>query len=554
MLVYVLRILFLEPKSKKHIFLGIAFTLLLKVFEVIPDILIGLMIDLTIRKERSFLFKLGLPSDLSTIYILSGMILIAWIGNNYFQFLSSLEWKHAARIVQYRLRMDLCYKILAQDLVYSSNEKESLRENHRSINYEIEMVELFINRTMEDFFKVVFSSLITGIILYWVKPEFLYYALVSLFLTIMLAIYLQKKIRPLYDSVKKATKQMHFLIDEFINAKSIISDFGIEDRIHEKVESSAEFLNQESKKTSYLNAAMIPLTRIFIQLGLIVILIHGAILVFNGQIFFGAFAVTIFLSRKFLFPLSFLGGLVDSLLKGAKSAKAILSNFDKKMPLLTEKPNIDHNWPEQIRFKEVSYSIGSRKVLNNVNFDFKFESINVIKGRTGAGKTTLFRLLMREIPIDCGAIFFGSTKINQYSLTSWRKKIAIVPQHPKLFTATVINNITLFAKSLNADALQRAISVSLTAQFVDNLPQGVHSIVGPYGIKLSKGQVQSIALARAIYTDAMILLLDEPTSGFDLEREKLFLETIKTILKGRMVIITSHRKQTIEAADALFEL
>jgi ABC-type bacteriocin/lantibiotic exporter with double-glycine peptidase domain len=304
----------------------------------------------------------------------------------------------------------------------------------------------------------------------------------------------------------------------------------------------------------YLDAALNSITKIFIQIALLVIIIHGILMLFHQHINIGAFVATVFLSRKFLQPFSFLGGLVDNCRKGIRACGEISLLLNNKFLIEHKELEAHINNLKPIIIKDINYSYANKRVLDNINFEFKSERINVITGSTGSGKTTLLRILMRDIIINRGAIFYGDINIDHCSLASWRKNIAIVPQYPKLFIASVLDNISLFSPHLNESSFQAALELSLSSQFVQALPHGVHSIIGSNGMSLSGGQIQSIALARALYMNSKILLLDEPTAGFDREREKLFLKNLKNIVKNRTLIITSHSQHIIKTADELFEI
>ncbi|KAB8030777.1 ABC transporter ATP-binding protein [Fluviispira multicolorata] len=550
-----LRLAFSEPKFRKSMIWAATGTFLFKLFDVIPEILLGLMIDIAIRQEQSFLFQYYFAANYTSVFLLGALALLAWLFSILFQFLSSVQWKRTASSLQFQLRMQLCHYILTHQKkqTHSTSEAATLRDDDRFTNRAIEIVEFFISYTLEDFFKLLFSVLIVAPLLFIIAPVFLFYALISLLPVFLITIFLQKKAHPIYQFSKKKMRFMYREIDELISGVSIVNDYALESRFYKKVEIKADELKQANDQANTVNSAMIPATRIFIQIGLISILVHGAILIFNEQISFGAFAAASFLSRKFLLPFSFLGGLIDKIVKGFEGFKDILIKLNNlSFPLIDKKNPHFSDCLANIKMEGSGFSYGYRKILSEINIEFKAEQLSVIKGPTGSGKTTILRLLMRDFTLDAGKILYNSINIDEHVQTEWRKKIAFVPQNPKLFTASIRDNITLFDSQLNHTALQRALDISLTSEFVNHFENGLDSIVGINGIKLSGGQIQSIALARAFYTDAKIFLFDEPTSAFDLEREKLFLEVLKKNLKGKLVIMTSHRLQPIQVADFLY--
>ncbi len=551
------RIARLDKNCKRHMIIGTLFSFLFKVTEAAPDILFGLMIDLAIHKDRSFLSKKFLPPELISIYEIGVLILLVWGSQNLFQFLGSLHWKKAAGHLQFKMRMLLCESILAHNLFKqptSGTDTETLRGDHRSTNQEIETAEGFVNKSLDELVRLVFSTVLIGPILFYIAPTFLLYALIPIVPTYFLSVFLQRRVRPRYNAVKRATRSMYREVDELIDGISVVRDFGLESRFFKRLEAAATRLLQESHTTAYLNSAMIPLTRILVHLGTLAILIHAVILVFQGQLSFGSFAATSFLSRKFLFPFAFLGGVVDSCLKGAHSIQDFFKVIDESNPMRGERLQSTPITAETISLRSLTYGYSDLPLFGNLNAEFQPGKLNVIKGPTGSGKTTIFRLLMQDLLPVSGQVMHGKLNLHELERSTWRDAIAILPQYPILFTASVLENITLFAPNPDAARLSFALKVSLSEEILDLLPMGINSVIGPSGIKLSGGQMQSIAIARALYSNASILLFDEPTSAFDLKRENAFLTQLKANIGDRMIIITSHRQQPIQAGDYVFDL
>jgi ATP-binding cassette subfamily C protein LapB len=344
---------------------------------------------------------------------------------------------------------------------------------------------------------------------------------------------------------------MYQEIDELLSGFGVIKDFGVEDRFQRKLEDAAIHLDYESLRTSYLAAGMGPLTRTLVQFGVLAIVIHAVVMVYNGQITFGEFAAASFLSRKFLLPFTFLGSVVDLCGKGTNALGNVAQSIYMDCPQPSTFISVGETRVESVRFDAVSYAYRDRKIFDGLHAEFRPGVINVVKGPTGVGKTTLLRLIMGDLQPDAGQISYGSMPSTSQLK---RQHLALVTQFPKLFTASLQDNITLFDPEVDTELLAKAMDVSLTAGFAAELPCGVDTVVGPNGLRLSGGQMQSVAIARAFYSNAKILLFDEPTASFDLEREQLFLKKLQSSLAGRLVILTSHRPQPIQAAGYLVEL
>jgi ATP-binding cassette subfamily B protein len=237
-----LNICSIDREAKKRLQRGIAWTFIFKIFDIIPDILIGLIINLAILKDRSFLFSKGFANNLSTIYLFAGFILFAFIASNISQFFSTLEFKRAASLLQYRLKMKSCHSLLFQQEENISKKSETLTGIQRQKSLEIDKIEYFISRTLEEFFRILFSSILVGSILFYIRPQFLLYVLLALPFTYFFAVYLQKKLHPHNNNIKQTSKEIHHDIDELINCLPIIKDFCIEDRLYHKVNHKASRL------------------------------------------------------------------------------------------------------------------------------------------------------------------------------------------------------------------------------------------------------------------------------------------------------------------------
>lgn len=548
------RIARLDKSCGVPMFWGIFFTFLFKVFEAAPDVLFGVLVDTVFHREASFLARHGFPADLRAVYVIAGLILLGWLAGSLSQFFGTLGWKRAASAVQFRLRMRLCSDVLSQKSITAPSEgKDSLRSDYRMSNQEIDDVEFFVHRTLEDFFRLVFSTIVVGPLLFVIAPPFLLYALIPILPTFLAARAIQRRIRPGYNAVKRAMKVMYQEIDEMLSGFGVIKDFGIEARFYDKVARAARFLDAESRRTSYLTAAMSPMTRILVQLGVLAILIHAVVMVFHHQISFGEYAASSFLSRKFLLPFTFLGSLADMCAKGIGALEKVLISTQNPHSVLERAEPATPSANDGIRVEAVSYFYGARRIFDGLSADFRPGIVNVIKGPTGVGKSTLLRLLSGDLRPQTGEIRYGSRELQEH-LGQLRQNICLVTQFPKLFTASLKDNITLFDPEFDATLFSSALAISLTTDFADDLPQGIESIVGPNGIRLSGGQMQSVGIARAFYSKARVLLLDEPTASFDFERERRFLELLAANTDGRTVILTSHRSQAMTMAGHLVDL
>ncbi|SHH62791.1 ABC transporter ATP-binding protein [Sporanaerobacter acetigenes] len=286
--------------------------------------------------------------------------------------------------------------------------------------------------------------------------------------------------------------------------------------------------------------------------GLLYIL--GGILIVNGSLTIGG--VFAFLSYS-----SYVTGPISSILniryffsRIFPSAKRFFSFLDMEEETNFENSIEVKNESQNIQFKNVSFSYEeNREVLKNINFVFsKGEKVAII-GANGSGKTTILDLLLRFIEPSSGEICIGDKNINQISIAKYRSLFSVVSQEPYLFHDTVLNNINLDGNA-GKEKVEKACRQSGASEFINKLPKKENSKIGKNGARLSGGEKQKIAVARAIVKYSPIVILDEATSGYDVESDSYLHDVILNELKNKSVIMITHRYDNLEGMDKVYRL
>jgi ATP-binding cassette, subfamily B, heavy metal transporter len=208
---------------------------------------------------------------------------------------------------------------------------------------------------------------------------------------------------------------------------------------------------------------------------------------------------------------------------------------------------------QKIVFKNVSFSYGANKVLDNISFEVKRGEKVGIVGLSGAGKTTLFKLLLKEREEFTGDILFDDTSLREISKNDYFKKISVVLQDTEVFNFSLVDNITVTNAKRKSDSklLEQALNTSHMVDFVHKLPHGLNTIIGEKGVKLSGGERQRLGIARAIFKEPQILLLDEATSHLDLESEEKIQDSLHKFFNSVTAIVIAHRLTTIKEMDKI---
>ncbi len=290
-------------------------------------------------------------------------------------------------------------------------------------------------------------------------------------------------------------------------------------------------------------------------LGTVLLLYFSLLSFLKGNITLGT---TVFIFVTFGRMIAPIVGLSDSLRSFNESMSDIqaLFSYDKIKSNVSDSPDAKEFKINQgeVEFKNVTFSYGKRRIFDKLNLKIKSGEKIAIVGPSGQGKTSLIRLLFRLYDPDSGKILIDGQDIKYMKQDSLRNQLSVVPQEPVLFHDSIYNNIKFSNPDAKYDEVLDVIKLSSSEDFVKNLPLKEKTSVGERGIRLSGGEKQRIAIARALLASKKILVLDEPTSSLDLETENKIQEGIEKLLRGKTAIIVAHRLSTIKSADRIIVL
>ncbi|MBV1906250.1 MAG: lipid A export permease/ATP-binding protein MsbA [Pseudomonadales bacterium] len=365
-----------------------------------------------------------------------------------------------------------------------------------------------------------------------------------------------KRFRRISERVQSSMSDITHVTAEAVNSHRVIRTFG-----------GAEYERRRFFSTSNTNRAQslkMVITKVvstqIIQLLVALSLAFLVVLLFREDVRSGMNAGEIveyltlagFLAR----PLKKLSAVNARLQKGLAAATDVFSQLDEKAELDLGKKSIERA-AGHIEFRAVnfSYSAERERVLQNVNLSIKPGQTVAVVGQSGSGKSTLAGLISRFYDPDGGEILLDGEPLKDYTLQSLRKQIAIVSQQVTLFNDTLNRNIAYGdLEGVDPEAISAAIEGAHATEFIEQMPDGLDTLVGDNGVLLSGGQRQRVAIARALLKDAPILILDEATSALDTESERHIQAALELLMRGRTTLVIAHRLSTIEKADLIVVL
>jgi len=364
----------------------------------------------------------------------------------------------------------------------------------------------------------------------------------------------QRKMQIAFEEVRTQIANMNTFVQERVTGMKIVQLFNREEIEAEKFRVFNDKHNRAWIKTILYNSIFFPIADIISSLTLGFVVLYGGIKILGGDHFttFGdLFSYTMFIGMLFN-PLRQIADKFNEMQMGMIAANRVFDILDTKDQIqdtgTIEAPTFEGN----IQFHDVHFSyIENEEVIKGIDLDVKAGKTIAIVGATGAGKSTIINLLNRFYEISKGTICIDGKNINDYSLSSIRKQIAVVLQDVFLFADTILNNITLNNPDISREEVIAAAKKIGVHEFIMSLPDNYDYNVKERGVMLSSGQRQLIAFLRAYVSNPSILILDEATSSIDTYSEELIQRATEKITVGRTSIVIAHRLATIVNADKI---
>ena len=530
------------------------YSILNKIFDIMPEILIGFAVDLIVKREDSFIATLGFESTESQIFILALATFFIWAFESLFQYLYSISWRNLAQSIEHAIRIDAYSH--TQNLHIKWFEEQKTGNITAIINDDINQLERFLDNGISEIIQIIVSTLAIGAVFFYISPIIATVAVLPVPLILIIASFFQKNLAPRYLKVRNAAGDLNTTIFNNFLGILTIKSFTSENIEKQRISELSKKYQLANHESIILSSAFVPIVRMGVLSGCLGTMVIGAFFALSGVIAVGSFSVLLFLTQRFLWPFTRLGDIVDLFARSMASTSRILGVIHTPIQIKDNKDSINiSNIEGDINFDNVSFSYNKHNpVFNRLTFTIKNNSFIGIVGQTGAGKTTLVKLLLRLYEIDSGKIVIGDHSISSLSLKSLRDNISLVSQETYLFDGTIKDNISYPNRDVDFNKIINAAKLSQCEEFISQFEDGYDTIVGERGQKLSVGQKQRISIARSILKDPSILIFDEATSSVDNKTEYLIQKALNEISKGRTTIAIAHRLSTIRNADQIVVL
>ena len=553
-----------EPR-KNLLIIGVFGSMISYSVSLLPPTLFGTSIDTVFGgKTLSLAFIPGSLIPVSTIgqfKLIIAFIIGAYITEGFFNWIRGYGLNAFAQRIQHDLRVDTYDSMQRLDMDFF--ERNSSGELMSVLNNDVNNLEEFLSGGLMIMFRILFIMTGVTFILFSLNWQM---ALVSLVAAPLIAVFTYRFVRtvqPIYSEVRESVGKMNSLLENNLGGIQVIKASTMEKFETEEVRKLSKHYYDTNWSAIKTRIKFFPGMRILAGTSFILTFAVGGYwviteeppLFFTGTLSVGEFVTFMLLAQEFIWPMSNFGDFVNMYQEAYASAERILGLMHQSSKEETdeEKPEMAVN-EGQIEYDAVTFGYGEEDIIKDVSFTVNSQETVALAGRTGAGKSTVVKLLLRFYDVEDGEIRVDGKNIQDVSLESLRESIGFVSQENILFPESIAENIAYAVPDASRGRIKEVAKKAQAHEFIKNLENGYDTQVGEDGVKLSGGQRQRIGIARAILQDPKILILDEATSDVDTETEVKIQKGIENLVENRTVLAIAHRLSTIKDADQIVVL
>ena len=487
--------------------------------------------------------------DFDAIQKTCALLLAIYAMSTAFSYLQGWLMSGVSNKMGYQLRKEMNQKIDRLPLSYF--DKNSHGDILSRFTNDVDTLVQSLNQslsTMVSSFVQIIGFLVMMLSISW-KMTLL--ALVVIPLSLVLVMVVVKKSQRYFKAQQKSLGLVNGHIEEMYSAHTIVKAFNGEEDSLRTFKEYNDQLYTSAWKSQFLSGLMMPLTNLIGNLGYVGVCILGGYLTIHGEIAVGDIQSFITYTRNFTQPISQISQSMNMLQSTAAAAERVFEFLASKEEIQDAKnPVVLNDVQGQVTFENVCFGYDPNKiVINDFSMYIKPGQTTAIVGPTGAGKTTIVKLLMRFYELNSGSIYIDGHNITEYTRSSLRNMVGMVLQDAWLFEGSILENLRFGKPDATDEQVVAAAKAAHVDHFIHTLDHGYDTVLNESSSNISQGQRQLLTIARAFLADPKILILDEATSSVDTRTEVLIQKGMDELMKGRTSFVIAHRLSTIRDAD-----
>ncbi len=538
----------------KRASLGIGSNAFARAFDLIPFVAMGFAVDYYeggVVSGPDFFVDLisGNPEIGYGVLIIACFSMLAL-----FQGVSDYCWQSLGYKVQHDVRMDATRNLVKMEVSYYDLRQTGALMS--ILSSDVNQLEDVISDSSTSIIRLVITTLTAFVILYIMSWKLVIVLFGPLLLIFPLVWWFSTRVQRKYRKQRESTGDINSILENLISGISVVQSYNAQKYEVDRVNHESETYRNQAIGASAVRNRFIPGLYIVAGLAFGTLVSVGGYLVENGEISVGNFVTFLLISTRMTFPLFIFGVLLNQLQRGEAAARRVFAISDLEPTIVDNSNSKELIGPiNSIEFKNVFFTYPETEtvVLNGISFKLNRGDFLGIMGHTGAGKSTILKLLLRFYEPNDGEIFINGENIQSFTLDSIRNKLGFVSQDPFLFYGTIEENV-VYARECSKEDVERALELAGALEFINLQEEGLQTKVGGRGVKLSGGQKSRVSLARALLKNPSLLILDEASSALDAETEKRIQQNLLDSGGDRMTIAVAHRLSTIRNANEILSM
>ena len=556
----------------KQFTLGVLASIVARVLDLIPPVILGVAIDAVFRDDLGYLEALPFGAFLIRPFLPATkqgqfeftiiLIAVGFFGGAIFHWTRNWGWNSFAQNIQHSIRTDTYDKMQRLNMDFFADKQTG--EMMSILSNDVNRLERFLNDGMNSFFRLAVMVLAIAAILFSFNWQLALVALTPVPLIAFFTWRFIKTIQPKYADVRETVGHLNSRLENNLGGIQVIKTSNTEGFESSRVDDVSGDYFSANWDAIDTRIKFFPGLRMIAGVGFVLTFFVGGLWIFNGTapgpfsgtLATGQFVTFILLTQRFIWPMAQFGSIINMYQRARASSARIFGLMDEPSRI-EEDPDAQELVVDDghIEYEDVTFGYeDDETVVEDVTFDVAGGETIALVGPTGAGKSTVLKLLLRMYDVDEGAIRIDDQDLRDVTIPSLRQSLGYVSQESFMFYGTVAENIRYGAFDADREEIVEAAKAAEAHDFITNLPEGYDTEIGERGVKLSGGQRQRLSIARAVLKDPEILILDEATSDVDTETEMLIQRSLDELTEDRTTFAIAHRLSTIRDADTIVVL
>ena len=528
-----------------------------RVFDLMPFVAIGFAVDYftsgkmvgpQIVKDAIILVN---PDP---IYGYGLLIFLGFFCLAIFQGISEYAWQTLGYNIQHDLRMDATKSLIAMEASYYDMRQTG--QIMAVLSSDVNQLEDVVSDSSTSIIRIIMTFFTAFVILVMMSWKLVAVLFGPVLLIIPIVFWFSTTVQRKYRKQRESTGDIHAVLENLISGISVVQAFNAQDWEANRVSRESGSYRDQAMAASKDRNRFVPMIYVVAGIAFGLLVTAGGYLTAAEEISTGQFVTFLLISTRMTMPMFIFGLLVNQLQRGEAAAARVFAAIDLEPTIVDAEDAVDLvGGITSIEFNNVHFTYPNTitKVLSGISFKVNGGEFLGVMGHTGAGKTTILKLLMRYYIPDSGEVLVNGVDINSFTLESVREAIGFVSQDPFLFYGSIKDNV-VYNQTASDEELAVALNLAGASEFVSKMEDGMATMVGDRGAKLSGGQKARVSLARALLKKPSLLILDEASSALDAETEKRIQENLLSSGTDRATIAVAHRLSTIRNANEILSM